>query len=380
MSIQESIYFRFNQKRTGRVLDGNSKGRVYTLAWNKGDYQRWVFEDLGDGYYKIKQKKTGRVLDGNSKGKVYTLAWNGGDYQRWSLEDLGDGYYMIKQKRTGRVLDANSKGKMYTLAWNGGDYQKWALTIAADKWHVTEEDIVYEKTQLPTNMSKKDIISRKVWVNDSPAKITETIKQSKTKSSTFEWSLKETLKVGMKNTVKANIFFLKADTEISVEIGLESSQRWSDTVSETYEVSRTITLNERSAIEVHAYIDWIENFKTPFTLKMWVSANADTTSGPDFPLSSQLLESLLNDQRFSGKVIDRSVPNKLQVSLSGEFIGSFGLDTHVNIKEIPLSKAPYNAINVAPRSDDSLPEFNSPKYKNKIPMKRPSSLDHPRQE
>jgi hypothetical protein len=151
-------------------------------------------------------------------------------------------------------------------------------------------------------------------------------------------------------------------------------------VSETYEVSRTITLNERSAIEVHAYIDWIKDFKTPFTLKLWVSANADTASGPDFPLSSQLLESLLNDQGFSGKIIDKSVPNKLQVSLSGEFIGSFGLDTHVKIKEIPISAAPKNAINVAPRSDESLPKFIPPKNKNKIPMKRPSSLDHPRQE
>jgi len=37
-------YFKFKQKATGRVLDGNAKGKVYTLPWNQGDYQQWFQE------------------------------------------------------------------------------------------------------------------------------------------------------------------------------------------------------------------------------------------------------------------------------------------------------------------------------------------------
>ena len=256
-------------------------------------------------------------------------------------------YYRCNQKATGRVLDALPDGKAYILPWNGGDYQRWSPVIAADKWHVTQDEIVYDRTQPPTDTHPVDIISKQVWKNDSPAKISETIKHSITKTSTFQWGLKETLKTGIKCEFSANIpFIASAKTEVSVEMGLEAHQTWSNTVSETYEVLRQVTLDQRSAIEVHAYIDWADDFKTPFTLKMWVSATADARSGPDYPLSSEQLESLLKEAGFSGKIIDNSVPNKLLVSISGEFSGSYGMTTHVDIHEIPLSQAPDDAITV----------------------------------
>ncbi|MGH3693498.1 MAG: RICIN domain-containing protein [Pseudonocardiaceae bacterium] len=69
----------------------------------------------------IVDHKTGRCLDSNDNGNVYTLECNGGDYQKWYSG--GDG--TIRDKKTGRCLDSNDNGNVYTLECNGGDYQKW---------------------------------------------------------------------------------------------------------------------------------------------------------------------------------------------------------------------------------------------------------------
>jgi hypothetical protein len=127
MALLTKKFHRCTQKAIDRVLDGNQEGKTYTRAWNQGDFQRWAFEDVGNGYYKIKQRATGRVLDGNGAGETYTLIWNEGDNQRWKIDDLGDGCFRITQKATGRVLDGNKDGKTYTLEWNGGGNQRWQL-------------------------------------------------------------------------------------------------------------------------------------------------------------------------------------------------------------------------------------------------------------
>lgn len=345
MNLLDNIYYKLPSKATGLVLDANSKGEVYTLKWNGGDFQKWVFENIGDGFYKIIHKPTGRVLDSNAEGKVYTHAWNGGDFQKWSVKSQDDKICNLVSKATNRFLDSNSDKKVYTLPGNGGNHQLWLPEIATHKFQVNEDGIVYTQAELPKKTTPVAIISKKVWKNNSPAKITEVIKKSITKTSTFQWGFKESLKIGAKAKFEAKIPFIgSAETEVSTEFGFEANQTWTTTTSETYEISQQITLDSRSAIEVSAWVDWANNYKTPFTLTLWISAVADTTNGSEQPLSAEQIIILLEQSGFDGKIIDKSTRNKLLVSLDGEFMGSYGMTTQIDIREIPFETAPRNAF------------------------------------
>ncbi|RBQ18461.1 xylanase [Spongiactinospora rosea] len=113
--------------KTGRCLDSNFKGEVYTQPCNAphtNRHQYWIFTG---GH--LKNDATGRCLDSNGDGRLYTLpcqwpnTWQDWEAQQGRARDVA----IIQNLRTGLVLDSNEGGGAYTHRRNGGFYQDWKL-------------------------------------------------------------------------------------------------------------------------------------------------------------------------------------------------------------------------------------------------------------
>lgn len=114
---------------TGRCLDMNYSGVVYTLGCNGGNYQNWDLVYVSDqaGFYALRNAQTGLYLyrDGsgvrggsslNQANSIYPFARSG---QAWE-------YQAEYRFTTGNVcLDSNGNGEVYAIGCNGGGNQTW---------------------------------------------------------------------------------------------------------------------------------------------------------------------------------------------------------------------------------------------------------------
>ncbi|GGR51831.1 hypothetical protein GCM10010219_66170 [Streptomyces netropsis] len=76
----------YQQRWVDQCLDSNKAGKVYILRCENGnDNQKWYEQKTSTGW-RLKNKATGRVLDSNFSGSVYTNfdEGDGNKHQRWA--------------------------------------------------------------------------------------------------------------------------------------------------------------------------------------------------------------------------------------------------------------------------------------------------------
>jgi hypothetical protein len=338
-AVPEGIRYKLLHKITGEVLDATTAGNVSLNPWNRGDYQRWTFvANMDDRTFRIVHKITGQVLDATSAGKVSLNPWNGGDYQRWKLVlNSEDRTLRIVHKKTNLALDANTGGEVYLNQWNNTDFQRWKIQAAQIKYNFRQLDIFYDNVR-PLTTRKVDILSHHVIKNNTLASITERVRYSIKKTNVYEYHVTQTLTKGASMTISADLpLGASVEAGLNFEMSMEKGQSWSTSKEMEYGFKQEYNLNVRSAIEVNATMDWVDNYRTPFTITVQTTAEGDTIFGNNTPLSSaQMAYALYSGGEFTGEIADMSLPYELRIKIRGEFIGSYGMNTEVEAHEIPF--------------------------------------------
>lgn len=109
--------------------------------------------------------------------------------------------------------------------------------------------------------------ARQVLTNKSSSEQTQTVKLSKTTTSTFAWSLKEGFKIGMSVKFAVGVPpIASAETTISSELSFEATQTKTETETRLWEVTQPVRVVPNTEVEAVLFIDE-ERFSQPFHSK-----------------------------------------------------------------------------------------------------------------
>lgn len=264
----------------------------------------------------------------------------------WAVD--GVMFYAYKEQVDGSI-PLYQKGKMdggwrNILTYNvqDGDDKGWinygALFYAIPPDATIEYefiDIEYDEnlSNAPTEIGFKQ--SRTV-TNNSDAEDQQTVDFFWSREDSFQWGLTEQLTVGAKVTFEANVPFIgKAETELSVELSLGSSQSWSKTINTTIEYQDVITVPAHTRVNATGIVKVVNSVTSTFN--MTIKASATSTQFTDSPINLTgeqvaALFTLQNPNLKNIRVVSSDESSAI-ISFPGIFKGDFGVETETILSE-----------------------------------------------
>ncbi len=162
--IENRHYEEFVQIDDNDAPSYNNNGGIIEIwPFDGGEYQKWVFTHVGDGYYKISSKKNGfaiTVPQGNETTDNVDLIlspYTGLDRQKWTIELTSHGSYKIKAKSSinytskDLVMDMEMD-PFYTDGLNVRQREYVDNETYRDEWHLAHS---IADTNVPLEGQKK---------------------------------------------------------------------------------------------------------------------------------------------------------------------------------------------------------------------------------
>lgn len=111
---------------TGRCLDSNFAGNVYTLPCQSGNnFQAWHLIPIPSlGRWLVRNEATGMCLATNRPAAIYTTACILNWTMYWDIVERESRVYVFRAPVAGQCLDSNGAGNAYTHAC-GSNFQDW---------------------------------------------------------------------------------------------------------------------------------------------------------------------------------------------------------------------------------------------------------------
>jgi hypothetical protein len=111
---------RFLNTQTGEFLQATTT-LVSTNKVSNTLFQYWIVRDVGQlDWVKIENQETGKYLDSDDQGNVFTSPYSEDDHQKWRF--VGQ---TIINVATGRALESNNLRSVYTNPVSGQPSQNW---------------------------------------------------------------------------------------------------------------------------------------------------------------------------------------------------------------------------------------------------------------
>jgi hypothetical protein len=128
-------------------------------------------------------------------------------------------------------------------------------------------------------------LKKSFFENDTSAADKQTFTVDQKTTETFSWSLKEGISVGLKFSAKIP---LVGKAGVEVNVSLESTQEWTNTVEKSWAYSAEVTVPAKSKVET-SFIVSESKYSIPFTLPVQVRGRYSIK---------------FNDGEFKGEIAD----------------------------------------------------------------------------
>ena len=195
------------------------------------------------------------------------------------------------------------------------------------------------------NKKQVDLVQTSTINNCSPGTLIEevsnTVKKTQSLKLSISPSVTKSAKFFSKFTIPAEISakFLgmgesvSTSLEFGYEIGQNSTNNkdWEQTATRdvTYSVKKTVNVPPDQCFKIASYVNWIENPKLPYKALIDVTVMKKSGGVSEHEESRNVLKKMGFDEKFVNETT-----NSLVYETSGEFTGSFGLDSMFSVSKI----------------------------------------------